>query len=145
MIGGQNAYVPIMVRGAHTGPIVLIVSLAICASYSENTGHITAMKRVKTHFSDDWVRSKILKPYAFEGINAEAQIIAYTLIETGCRPSEIANLMPENICLDEDVPHIRIRPTADRELKSVASRRDIPLVGVACPCSLSLQCHGQMI
>jgi len=82
-------------------------------------------------FSDDWVRSKILEPYAFEGINAEAQIIAYTLIETGCRPSEIANLLPENICLDADVPHIRIRPTADRELKSVASRRDIPLVGVA--------------
>ena len=82
-------------------------------------------------FSDDWVRSKILKPYAFEGINAEAQIIAYTLIETGCRPSEIANLLPENICLDAEVPHIRIRPTAERELKSVASRRDIPLIGVA--------------
>ena len=77
------------------------------------------------------MRSKILKPYAFKGINAEAQIIAYTLIETGCRPSEIANLLPENICLDADVPHIRIRPTADRELKSVASRRDIPLVGLA--------------
>ena len=82
-------------------------------------------------FSDDWVRSKILKPYAFEGINAEAQIIAYALIETGCRPSEIANLLPENICLDAEVPYIRIRPTAKRELKSMASARDIPLVGVS--------------
>ena len=82
-------------------------------------------------FSDEWVQSKILKPFAFEGINAEAQIIAYALIETGCRPSEIANLLPENICLDAKVPHIRIRPTAKRELKSVSSRRDIPLVGVS--------------
>jgi len=82
-------------------------------------------------FSDDWVQSKILKPNAFEGINVEAQIIAYALIETGCRPSEIANLLPENICLDTEVPHIRIRPTANRELKSVSSRRDIPLVGVS--------------
>ena len=29
------------------------------------------------------------------------------------------------------VPHIRIRPTKDRELKSGASVRDIPLVGIA--------------
>jgi len=82
-------------------------------------------------FSNDWVQSKILKPNVLGGINAEAQIIAYALIETGCRPSEIANLLPENICLDAEVPHIRIRPTAKRELKSMASARDIPLVGVS--------------
>jgi hypothetical protein len=82
-------------------------------------------------FSNDWVQSKILKPNVLDGINAEAQIIAYALIETGCRPSEIANLLPENICLDAEVPYIRIRPTAKRELKSMASARDIPLVGVS--------------
>ncbi|MDB2438337.1 integrase [Hellea sp.] len=82
-------------------------------------------------FANDWVQSKILKPNVLDGINAEAQIIAYALIETGCRPSEIANLLPENICLDADVPHIRIRPTANRELKSMSSARDIPLVGVS--------------
>ena len=53
------------------------------------------------------------------------------LIETGCRPSELANITPENIKLEAEVPHIRIRPTKDRELKSGASVRDIPLVGVA--------------
>ncbi len=82
-------------------------------------------------FSDDWVRSKILNPDALKGINDEAQLIAYALIETGCRPSEIANLQPENICLDADVPHIRIRPAAKRELKSASSSRDIPLIGVS--------------
>ncbi len=82
-------------------------------------------------FSNDWVQSKILKPNVLDGINPEAQIIAYALIETGCRPSEIANLLPENICLDAEVPYIRIRATAKRELKSMASARDIPLVGVS--------------
>ena len=32
-------------------------------------------------FSNDWVQSKILKPNVLDGINAEAQIIAYALIE----------------------------------------------------------------
>ena len=82
-------------------------------------------------FPDVWVQGKLLKPCALEGINTEAQLIAYALIETGCRPSEIANLKPENICLNVEIPHIRIRPTANRELKSAASSRDIPLVGVS--------------
>ena len=82
-------------------------------------------------FPDVWVRDKLLKPHALEGINADAQLIAYALIETGCRPSEIANLKPENICLEAEIPHIRIRPTTNRELKSAASSRDIPLVGVS--------------
>lgn len=82
-------------------------------------------------FPDVWVQDKLLKPRALEGINPDAQLIAYALIETGCRPSEIANLRPENILLDAEVPHIRIRPTAKRELKSAASSRDVPLVGVS--------------
>ena len=82
-------------------------------------------------FPDVWVQDKLLKPRALECINPDAQLIAYALIETGCRPSEIANLRPENIRLDAEVPHIRIRPTAKRELKSAASSRDVPLVGVS--------------
>ena len=82
-------------------------------------------------FADDWVRGKILKPDMFEGLNREAALLCMALIETGCRPSELANITAENIRLDAEVPHIRIRPTKDRELKSGASVRDIPLVGVA--------------
>ena len=81
-------------------------------------------------FPDIWVQDKLLKPKALDGINTDAQLIAYALIETGCRPSEIANLRPENICLDAEIPHIRIRSTDKRELKSAASSRDIPLLGV---------------
>jgi len=83
------------------------------------------------HFSNEWVRTKILFPGVFHGLNKEAALIVYTLIETGCRPSEIANLRPENICLDVDVPYIKIRNYPNRQLKSKASVRDIPLVGIS--------------
>ena len=82
-------------------------------------------------FEDEWVRTKILKPGVFSGLNEEARLIIYSLIETGCRPSEIANLRPEDICLEAEVPHIRIRPSKDREIKTSSSIRDIPLVGVS--------------
>ena len=93
------------------------------------------------HFEDDCIRSKFLKLSIFKGLNAEAILLVYTMIETGCRPSEIANLVAENIVLDDDVPHIRIRPQNDRQLKSKASVREVPLVGV----SLMAMKHAPMI
>ena len=53
------------------------------------------------------------------------------MIETGCCPSELANITLDNIRLDDEVPHIRISSSANRALKSAASVRDIPLVGVS--------------
>ena len=50
-------------------------------------------------FSDDWVRSKILAPNMFKGLNREAALLCLAMIETGCRPSELANIEQENICL----------------------------------------------
>jgi len=82
-------------------------------------------------FEDEWVRTKILNPEALAGINEQAVHIAYALIETGCRPGEIANLEEEDILFDHDVPHIRIRPKRNREIKTQASIREIPLVGIS--------------
>ena len=82
-------------------------------------------------FSDKWIRTKILAHDALSGLNLEARLIVPILIETGCRLSEIVNLRPEHICLDNDIPYIRIRPTEKRELKTASSKRDIPLIGVA--------------
>ena len=83
------------------------------------------------HFENEWVREKMLNPTVFSGLNPQAVLICYALIETGCRPSEIANLKPENIILSGDTPHIKIRATNDRELKTSSSVREIPLVGVS--------------
>ncbi|MEL6387144.1 MAG: hypothetical protein AAFR00_07315 [Pseudomonadota bacterium] len=64
-------------------------------------------------------------------MRSELQLITYLLIETGCRPSEIINLRPEDIHLDCAVPYISIAPRQTREINTEASIRDIPLVGVA--------------
>lgn len=82
-------------------------------------------------FETSWVRERILLPGLFDGLNGQARLIIYALIETGCRPSEIANLQSEHIRLDADVPHIRISPTNNREIKTLSSIREIPLVGVS--------------
>lgn len=86
-------------------------------------------------FESHWVQQKILQPGIFSGLRAELQLIIFILIETGCRPSEIINLRPEDIRLSAAVPHITIRSRshgeAKREVKTASSEREVPLVGVA--------------
>ncbi len=82
-------------------------------------------------FQNEWVQKCILKPGALTGLKWELQLITYMLIETGCRPSEIINLLPEHIHLDAVVPYISIKPREKREIKTESSIRDIPLVGVS--------------
>lgn len=72
---------------------------------------------------------------AWGGINDEIRDISLIAMETGCRASEIYNLPPEDIRLDAPIPHILIAVEEEgeykRELKTEASDREIPLVGVA--------------
>ena len=82
-------------------------------------------------FEDQWVCEKILVPGLFKGVPGGAEYLIYALIETGCRPGEIANLLEDDIHLDCEVPYISIRPREDREIKTASSIRDIPLVGVS--------------
>ncbi|MDQ0135028.1 integrase [Neorhizobium galegae] len=92
-------------------------------------------KRTRPPFKVEWIKSKILTPGALANLNDEARGILLALIETGCRPSELCNLTPDRIVLDDRVPHIDIRAVADpespREIKTKSSTRRIPLVGVA--------------
>lgn len=100
-----------------------------------NINFTVRIKKEVPAFEDNWVRSNILKPGALTGIRAELQLIVYMIIETGCRPSEIINLQPEDISLNCPVPFISIRSRshgkAKREIKTVSSEREIPLVGVS--------------
>jgi len=82
-------------------------------------------------FENDWVRTQIMAPGMLEGLNDQAKAIIYTMIETGCRPSELANLLPKNIKLTHEVPHICVSTESNRQLKSRASEREIPLVGIS--------------
>ena len=82
-------------------------------------------------FEDKWVQEKILRAGLFNDLRIELMVMIYVLIETGARMSEICNLMPEDIRLDEAVPYIAIQSRQNRELKTPDSEREIPLIGVA--------------
>ncbi len=95
-------------------------------------------KRTRLPFSRNWIATKILAPGVLDGLNIEARSILLGMINTGYRPSEAQDLLPQHIRLDDETPHISIEPVG-RTLKTQASRRIIPLVGVsleafrACP------------
>lgn len=94
--------------------------------------------KTRPPFSREWITGKLLAPGAMNGLNAEARTILLVMINTGCRPSELAALSSNTIHLEEDVPYISIEPEG-RQMKSAYARRTIPLLGVsldairACP------------
>jgi len=91
------------------------------------TGAVDAQRAA---FEPAFVQSAILAEGALETLNEEARRIVYLMADTGLRLSEAANLLPEHILLDHEIPHVQIRAVG-RKLKTDHSARDIPLVGVA--------------
>lgn len=81
-------------------------------------------------FSTSWIRDKLLAPGALDGLNPEARAILLVMINTGCRPSELAALTANTIHLGHNVPHISIEPEG-RQIKTRHARRTIPLLGVS--------------
>lgn len=74
------------------------------------------------------------RPEALSSMNPELRDLILVLIETGARQSEVSDIPPYSIRLDDPIPHLIIRRETGefaRELKNKNSARDIPLVGVA--------------
>ena len=86
---------------------------------------------IRPPFSDQWIRDKMLAPGPLHGLNTEARLILVGMINTGYRPSEGAGLLPAEIRLDTDVPHILIQPNANRQLKNRHSEWYIPPTGAS--------------
>lgn len=89
----------------------------------------------RASYTAEFIKEHFLQPGPIMKLNPEARAIFLACIETGARPSEIANLTPEQIILDHPIPHIKIEPRIDpkdpREIKTTTSIRDVPLVGVS--------------
>jgi integrase len=64
-------------------------------------------------------------------LNDEARWLVALISDTGMRLSEAAGLHANDIVLDDDIPHIIVRPHKWRRLKNAGSERKIPLVGAA--------------
>ncbi len=93
------------------------------------------MKKSRPPFPVEWLRKEFLGSEKLLGLNREARGIVLMMIETGARPSELANLSASTIHLKAPVPYIEIAPRQDpddpREIKNSSSVRQVPLVGVA--------------
>ncbi len=61
----------------------------------------------------------------------EARWLVALISDTGMRLSEAAGLHIDDIKLDEEVPHIDLKPHSWRSLKTKGSQRQIPLVGAS--------------
>lgn len=86
--------------------------------------------KTRPPFSAKWIKEKLMKAGALDGLNPEARAIVLAMVNTGCRPSELAALTANTIRLDHNVPHISIEPEG-RQVKSKYARRMIPLLGVS--------------
>ena len=82
-------------------------------------------------FSTQFIQDHILRPHCLEQLNPEARAILILLSETGARPNEICSLNPEDIHTEHEIPHITISPRKGHELKTVYSKRSIPVIGKA--------------
>lgn len=81
-------------------------------------------------FTTEHIQTRIMADGMLDGLNEDARAILLLSPDTGLRPSEAANLLPESIKLNHAVPHLVIEPI-DRKLKNTQSARTVPLVGVA--------------
>jgi integrase len=89
-----------------------------------------AKSRPRVAFDPDFIQKHILVDGLFDDLNPEARGVIYLMVETGLRPSEACNLLPQNIRLGHDIPHIVITDD-ERDVKSEGALRTIPLVGCA--------------
>lgn len=96
------------------------------------------MRNTPLPFPTAWICDKLLQAPAYastpdhpRAFRRDAAAIFLTVIETGCRPSEICNITPERIMLAAKVPHLVIGFDANRQIKTESSERVVPLVGIA--------------
>lgn len=118
--------------------MLTVVDLALSTTYGEPWENLRikdkkqkSKGRKRPPYPSDFIQNKLLAPGALDGLNKEARMIVYMIVETGMRPSEACNLRPEDIRLDAKIPHIAVEERDDREQKSAQSVRRIPLVGCA--------------
>lgn len=96
-------------------------------------GKAREKKRTRPPYPVEFVQTQMLKPGAMDGMNLDARLIVYAMVETGLRLSEACNLQGHgiDIFLDAKIPYLKIEERDDREQKTVYSIRQIPLVGVS--------------
>lgn len=82
-------------------------------------------------FTSEFICNTLLNAHNLKGLNEQAKWVLHAFAETGAGLNELTGLLPEDIILDAEIPHIHIRPRKGRSLKTKFRTRKIPLVGYA--------------
>ena len=82
-------------------------------------------------FTTAFLTGTFLKPENLAEINEQARNALYAFSETGACISELVGLLPEDIRLNAEIPHIAIVSRKFTSQKTKYRRREIPLVGYA--------------
>jgi integrase len=88
------------------------------------------IEKSRQPFDASFIQNRLLTDNGLFGLNEDARLVLYVMMETGLRPSEVVNLRDGTIFLDAPIPYVRVAADG-RRLKTEDSARDIPLVGVA--------------
>ena len=84
-----------------------------------------------TGYTIKHIKEKWLTGDPFKGMNQDAKNLLFAMMDTGCGFKELCGLKPEDIRLDDPIPHIVIKPNENRQLKTDFRDRSIPLIGFA--------------
>ena len=66
-----------------------------------------------------------------DNLNKEARLIGLLMVYTGCRIKEAAGLTLGDLQMQNNTPHLQIRPNHIRSLKNKQSKRNVPLIDKA--------------
>ncbi|OOQ57366.1 DUF6538 domain-containing protein [Mucilaginibacter pedocola] len=82
-------------------------------------------------FSTEHITNVLLNEENLSGMSEVSQCLLKVFAETGACFSEQSGILPEDIILNEEIPHIVITPRKKKRLKTKYRKRVIPLVGYA--------------
>lgn len=82
-------------------------------------------------FETEWLVNRLLKVENFVELESQAMWALFAFAETGAGLAELLSLLPEDIHLDTEIPHISIKRRRGKSSKTMFRPRDLPLVGFA--------------
>lgn len=89
------------------------------------------VNEIRLPFETSFILSTLTNSEKLKGLNKQARWVLHAFAETGAGLNELTGLLPEDIVLDAEIPHIHIRPRKGRTLKTKYRKRMLPLVGFA--------------
>lgn len=82
-------------------------------------------------YSVDFVQNVLMSCRWLAGMSEDYRLIVWAMANTGAGPRELIMRQPEDIVLDDPIPHIKIVRRKNDRLKTSSRPREIPLVGAS--------------